>query len=248
MNEKYNNIIEKVNAQISSGKVKMRSRAIFVCKSIALVLLSIFVFLTTTLMVNFIIFSIHIQSTDAFLGFGPRGWYAFLTFFPWILLVVDAVGTILLIMLLRTFRFGYRVPLLYIAGAVFVAASVFGFAVERHTPMNDVLLREANRSGMPRPIPMFFNRLHTPPPGEGRCHCEVTAIIDATHLEVRDVVTDESFTAVMQDDVHGTTSGLTVGDVVFMGGEMKNGVFEVFGIRTGERRGSGLHRKGLNKL
>jgi hypothetical protein len=53
---------------------------------------------------------------------------------------------------LRTFRFGYRVPLSILA--VFVG-SVFGFAVERHTSMNDVLVREANRSGMPRPIPMF---------------------------------------------------------------------------------------------
>lgn len=222
----------------------MRSRAIFVCKSIALVLLSIFVFLSTTLMVNFIIFSIHMQSTDAFLGFGPRGWYAFLTFFPWMLLVGDVVGALLLIMLLRTFRFGYRMPLLYISGAVLVAASVFGFALERHTPMNDVLIREANRPEMPRGIPMFFNRLQTfSPHHEGRCRCEVTAITDATHLNVRDVVTGESFKAVMQDNVHGTTSGLAVGDVVFMGGEMKNGVFEVFGIRSGERRGSGLHRE-----
>jgi len=243
MNEKYHNLIEKVNAQIASGKVGMRSRAVFVFKSITLVCLSFFVFLTTTLIVNFIVFSIHMQSTDAFLGFGPRGWYAFLTFFPWMLLVVDALGTILLIMLLRTFRFGYRMPLLYIGGAVLVAASVFGFALERHTPMNDVLMREANRPEMPRGIPLFFNRLHTPPPGEGRCRCEITAITDAAHLTVRDVVTGESFTAIIQDDAHGATTGLNVGDVVFMGGEMKDGVFEVFGIRTGERRGQGLHRE-----
>lgn len=237
MNEKYNNIIEKVNAQISSGKVGMRSRAVFVLKSIVLVCLSLFVFLATTLMVNFIIFSIHMQSTDAFLGFGPRGWYAFVVFFPWLLLAVDALGTILLIMLLRTFRFGYRVPLLYIGGAVLIVAFLFGFALERHTPMNDVLMREANRPEMPRGVPMLFNRLHTPPPGEGRCRCEVTAITDTTHFEARDVVTGESFTAVIQEDAHGTAMGLKVGDVVFMGGEMKDGVFEVFGIRTGERRG-----------
>lgn len=244
MNEKYNNLIEKVNAQISSGKVHMRSRLVCVLKSIALVFLSLFVFLTTTLLVNFMIFSIHMQSTDAFLGFGPRGWYAFFTFFPWPLFVLDALGVVLLIILLRTFRFGYRVPLLYIGGAVLVASSVFGFALERHTPMNDVLMREANSTGMPRPIPMLFNRLHTPPPHhEGRCRCEVTAIIDTTHLEVRDVVTGESFTAVVQDGAHGTISELTVGDVVFMGGEMEEGVFEVFGIRTGERRGPKWHRE-----
>lgn len=243
MNEKYNTIIEKVNAQISSGKVEMRSRAVFVLKSIALVLLSIFVFLASTLIINFIIFAVHMQSADALLQFGPRGWYAFLTFFPWRLLVVDVLGIILLIMLLRTFRFGYRVPLLYIGGAILIAASVFGFVLEQHTPMNDVLMREANRPEMPRGIPLFFNRLHTPPPDEGRCRCEVTAITDATHLSVRDVVTGESFTAIIQDDAHGATTGLTVGDVVFMGGEMKDGVFEVFGIRTGERRGQGLHRE-----
>ncbi len=232
-----------MNAQIASGKVQMRSRAVFVLKSIALVFLSVLVFLTTTLIVNFIIFSIHIQNTDAFLGFGPRGWYAFLIFFPWRLLVIDALGIILLIMLLRTFRFGYRIPLLYMGGAVLIAATLFGFALERHTPMNDMLIREANRPEMPRPIPTLFNRLHTPPPGEGRCHCEVVSITDATHLEVRDVVTDEPFTAVIQDDAHGTTSNLKIGDMVFMGGEMHDGVFQVFGIRTDEQRGLRWHRE-----
>lgn len=225
-----------MNAQIASGKVQMRSRAVFVLKSIALVFLSVLVFLTTTLIVNFIIFSIHIQNTDAFLGFGPRGWYAFLIFFPWRLLVIDALGIILLIMLLRTFRFGYRIPLLYMGGAVLIAATLFGFALERQTPMNDMLIREANRPEMPRGIPLFFNRLHTPPPDEGRCRCEVISITDATHLRVRDVITGESFTAVIQDGAHGTPAALKVGDVVFMGGEKKEGVFEVFGIRTGERR------------
>lgn len=238
MNEKYNNLIEKVNAQISSGKVHMRSRLVCVFKSIALVLSSLFVFFMTTLLVNFIIFSIHMQSTDAFLGFGPRGWYAFFTFFPWPLLVLDVLGVILLIMLLRTFRFGYRVPLLYIGGAVFVSAIVFGFALERHTPMNDVLMREVNRPEVPGSIPTLLNRLHTPPPHrEGRCRCEIIAITDATHLEVRDVKTGESFRAVMENNTYATTSGLTVGEIVFMGGEMEDGVFEVFGIRTGEHRG-----------
>ncbi len=231
--EHKKSIIEKVHAQIVSGKVCMRSRALFVLKGIALTLLAFLVFTTSTLIVNFMLFSIHMQSAEELLEFGPRGWYAFLLFFPWGLLVVDVVSTVLLVMLFRTFRFGYRVPLLYIFGTLLLGATLFGFTLERHTPMNAFIMHRVDRDDMPEPV-RLFGRMHTPPPPhEGTCHCEVVSIIDDEHFMVRDAFTGSEFTAVVTDETHATTSNLHIGDKVFLAGEMEDGVFEIFGLKRG---------------
>lgn len=231
--EHKNSIIEKVNAQIASGRVHMRSRALFVLKGIALLSLACIVFVTSTLIVNFMLFSIHMQSAEELLEFGPRGWYAFFLFFPWRLLVIDALGIILLVFLLRTFRFGYRVPLLYIFGALIAGAVLFGFTIERHTPMNAIILHVVDRDDVPESVHMF-NQIHTPPPPrEGTCHCEVVAITDAEHFVVRDAFTNTEFVAVITDETHATTTNLKVGDKVFLAGEMEDGIFEIFGLKRG---------------
>lgn len=228
-----NSIIEKVNAQIASGKVHMRSRTLFVLKSIALIILACVIFTTSTLIINFMLFSIHMQSAEELLKFGPKGWYAFLLFFPWMFLVVDVLSIILLVLLFRTFRLGYRVPFLYVFGILIVGALLFGFSIERHTPMNAIILQVADREDMPESVRMF-NQIHTPPPPhEGTCHCEVVAITDREHFVVRDVFTSKEFVAVIADETHATTTNLKVGDKVFLAGEMEDGVFEIFGLKRG---------------
>lgn len=234
--EHKNSIIEKVNAQIASGRVHMHSRALFVLKRVVLALLAFLVFTTSMFIVNFMLFSIHMQSAEELLEFGPRGWYAFLLFFPWGLLIVDVLSTVLLVMLFRTFRFGYRVPLLYIFGVLIVGATLFGFTLERHTPMNAFIMHRVDSDDVPEPVRMF-GRMHTPPPPhEGTCHCEVVSIIDAEHFIVRDAFTGAEFTAVVTDETHATTSNLNVGDKVFLAGEMEDGAFEIFGLKRGEWR------------
>jgi hypothetical protein len=234
--ENKNSIIEKVNAQISSGKVCMRSRAVFVFKSIALAVLAFVVFTSSTFIVNFMLFSIHMQSAEELLEFGPRGWHAFFLFFPWGLLLVDILSTILLVMLFRTFRFGYRVPLLYIFGALVAMATLFGITLERHTPMNAFIMHTVDRDDMPEPVRLFGRSHIPPPPREGTCHCEVLSVTDATHFVVRDAFTGEEFVAAVTDETHATTTNLKVGDKVFLAGEMEDGVFEIFGLKRGEWR------------
>ena len=234
--ENKNSIIEKVTAQITSGKVQMRSRTVFVLKSITLTVLAFVVFTSSTLIVNFMLFSIHMQSAEELLEFGPRGWYAFFLFFPWGLLLVDILSTVLLVMLFRTFRFGYRVPLLYIFGALVVMATFFGITLERHTPMNAFIMHRVDRDDMLEPV-RLFSGVHTPPPPrEGTCHCEVVSVTDGAHLLVRDAFTGKEFVAVISDETHATTTNLKSGDRVFLAGEMEDGVFEIFGLKRGEWR------------
>ena len=234
MNNTTHNIIEKITGKIRSGEVSMHSRALFVLRALGLILLSVFVFLTSALIVNFILFSIHMSSTNELLGFGPRGWGAFFRFFPWGLLVVDVVSVVLLVLLLRTFRFGYRMPLLYVFGAFLFFAIVAGATIERYTPMNAFLDREVRGPGMHRGMGGMWNRMHTAPqPGEGVCRCEIISIKDSTHLTVKDIFTGEIFHAVVGNTPHATTTGLEVGNRVFLAGDVEGDTFTIFGLKRG---------------
>lgn len=235
MNNNTHNIIEKITGKIQSGEVAMRSHTLFVLRVLFLAILSVFVFLVSTLIVNFIFSSLHMSSTNELLGFGPRGWGAFLWFFPWGLLIVDVVSVFLLVALLRSFRFGYRMPLLYIFSAIVFGAVFFGFMLERHTPMNMMLDGGMRGQHAPLHVGGMWTRMHTPPPsGEGVCRCEVVTIEDGGHFTARDVFSGLIYrVAVQQSTSYATTTGLAVGDRVYLAGEVEGDVFTAFGLKRG---------------
>lgn len=245
MNDNTHNIIENVTEKIKAGKVSMYPRARFVFRAGVLVVLSVVTFLASIAIVNFILFSLHLNNTNELLGFGPRGWGAFFRFFPWGLLVIDIVSIALLVSLLRTFRFGYRTPLLYVLGALMLCVVFLGFALERHTPMNMLLDREMRGPHTPYQIGGMWNRMHMPPPsGEGVCRCEVVTIEDSEHFIARDVFSGEIYRVVVRSDTsYATTTGLVVGDRVYLAGEVEDGTFTAFGLKKGgEGRRWGMDR------
>ena len=119
----------------------MRPRAYFVLQVAALVFLGLVVLLVSVFIFNFILFSIRINRTDLLLGHGPRGWGAFIRFFPWTLLIIDVALIALLEWLLRQFRFGNKVPVLYLLAGLLLATAVVGLVVDRGTPLNDDLFQ-----------------------------------------------------------------------------------------------------------
>lgn len=234
MNNTTHNIIAKVTEKIQSGEVSMHSRVPFVLRAFGMAFLATIVFFISALIVNFVFFSIHMSNTNELLGFGPRGWGAFIGFFPWGLLFVDIVSVALLALLFRTFRFGYRAPLLYVFGGFFFLAVVAGATLERHTPMNTLIDREMRGPRMHQGMGGVWSRMHMPPsPGEGVCRCEVVSIEDSTHLTVKDVFTGDEFYAVIGDTSHATTAGLAVGNRVFLAGDVEGDTFTIFGLKRG---------------
>ncbi len=144
------NLKEKILKEIRSGQVTMRPRAYFVLQVAALVLLGFVVLVVSVFIFNFIVFSIRINRVDTLLGFGPRGWGAFVRFFPWMWLIVDVTLVTLLEWLLRQFRFGNKIPVLYLLAGLLCMTVLTGAVVDRATPFNDSL-REMH-AGLPPPF------------------------------------------------------------------------------------------------
>lgn len=235
MNEQQPSLKEKLLTEIRSGSVAMTPRVYFTLKFAAVVLVSTAIVLVTIFVVTFIFFSIRISGNEALLGFGTRGFETFLFFFPWHLLVLDIALILFLQWLLRTFRFGYTIPVLYLIGGLLCGAALVGFVLDRGTPLNDAL-HEA-REYLPPPLGDFYEGAHKPlPRGSGICRCEILNIEGntLTLLDVRDGTS--TLTVVLPfDNPRATTTGLQVGDVVFVAGDEDDDVIRAFGVRVGGR-------------
>src|SRR5690348_1082993 len=108
------NMKQDIMNRIKSGELDMRPRIYFMLKLAALIVLMVATLVVSIFILTFILFSIRINSQDVLLGFGSRGLTTFLRFFPWGLLFIDIALIFLSQHLLRQFRFGYRIPALYV--------------------------------------------------------------------------------------------------------------------------------------
>lgn len=231
------NLKDTILGEIKEGKVAMTPRIYITLKLITLVLIATAIVLVTIFIFNFIVFSIRINGNDALLGFGPRGYGAFLWFFPWHLLVLDCALIVLLQHFIRRFRIGYQIPVLYVIGALLVFSFTIGFIIDRATPFNDRI--HERRAHLPGPMRAWYDgaRKH-PQKGSGICRCTILAI-DGSKLIVEDTrdATTTLTIVLPQNDRYATSSHLNVGDVVFIAGEEVDGIIRAFGVRKeGEMR------------
>ncbi|MEK7063720.1 MAG: hypothetical protein AAB955_03465 [Patescibacteria group bacterium] len=225
------NMKDKIVAKIRAGTIAMTPRTVFGIQLAGLVATSVAILLVTVFIVNFIFFSIRISSHEELLGFGGSGILAFLYFFPWLLAAIDVALVVLLQYLLRQFKFGYRVPVLYIVAALVVGAGVVGFAFDRATPFNDRLFE--HRGELPPPFHRIYDGARRPlPPGEGVCRCTILTI-DGNTLTVEDTreATTTLTVVLPEGSRRATTTGLSVGDVVLIAGTEEGGVIQAFGVR-----------------
>lgn len=221
---------DKLLNEIHSGNVTMTPRVYFSLKVAALAFVSLAIVAVTVFIFNFIFFSIRISNETALLSFGPQGVRAFLTFFPWLLLALDVALVVLLQWLVRYFRFGYRVPILHLLAVLLVASLAFGFALDT-ARFNEAL--QERREHLPPPIRGFYDDAHRPHPrGSGICRCTILAI-EGNVIIVEDTrnATTTLEIVLPVDDRRATTTGLKVGDVVFIAGREDDGVIEAFGVR-----------------
>jgi hypothetical protein len=232
-NEQKPNMKDAILGKIESGSLKMHPKYYFVLRVAALVLVSIAIFLITVFLCNFLLFSIRINSSDSYLYFGPRGWGAFLAFFPWDLFAIDVVLVGVLLWLMRQFKFGYKSPMLYIVLFLIVVTVAAGAAIDRVTDINDRFLNDADHNRLPGPVNVFYVNAHRlPPPGQGVCKCVVVSAGNGT-LRVYDLrASTTPFTVTLPlNDPRATTSGLEPGDTIFIAGERVGSTIDAFGVR-----------------
>lgn len=231
--EEHVSLRDTVVARIKTGQVSMRPRLYFTLQIVAVALTAFAVLLVSIFIFNFILFSIRINSHDVFLSFGPRGIVAFLVFFPWPLLAMDIGLIVLLEWLVRKFRFGYRLPILYLLGAILALTFFAGLALDRATPFNDRLMVRAGGPGLPPPIGMLY-RGSERPLHDGICRCVIIAI-DGNTLTAESRGLNAGTTTLKivlpENDPRATTSALAVGDTVFIAGDRDGDTIQAFGVR-----------------
>jgi hypothetical protein len=225
--------------KIMAGEVKMRSKKYFTIRLIVLIVVAILVLLISSLLVSFIVFSISVSGRSALLGFGWKGIGTFLLTFPWVWLAIDAILLIVLDNLLNRFKFGYRLPLMYLL-LINIALSVGVGVIIDQTRLHRDLEMDAGHGQLP-----FFNGMYThvrrPPHEEG--------VFRGTVLQV----SNDSFTIVDADpdiDPNATSTATStppitvlmppstdvqiivhVGEEVIVAGDVNGNTIRAFGIQ-----------------
>ncbi|MCX6782007.1 MAG: hypothetical protein NTW66_02745 [Candidatus Magasanikbacteria bacterium] len=150
-----NNLEEKVMSQIKTGRVKLRSKYIFLAEKLGLgsaVALSV---LLAVLFFNLVLFYLKASDNIGYLSFGSRGLYAFLESFPFAL----AAGLVILVLvaafIIKRSGFLYNKPFGRIAVGLVIFIMALGIILT-YTSLAEQLERHAYG---PNPSGMFFRPL-----------------------------------------------------------------------------------------
>ncbi|HOX61086.1 MAG TPA: hypothetical protein PLV72_03715 [Candidatus Magasanikbacteria bacterium] len=103
-------IEEKIMRDITTGKVKLRSRYIFWAQKFGWRGALFITALLTALFFNLILFYLHNTDNLWYLSFGNRGFFAFLESFPYLMTIVMITLTILTVIIMRQLGGLYKKP------------------------------------------------------------------------------------------------------------------------------------------
>ncbi len=228
--KKEKSIKDSILQKINSHEVLMRPKKSFVIKTVVLVLLAGLILLMSAVMFNFIFFTIRLNGQGYLLSFGSKGFWLFLKIFPWGLFVVDIASILFLEWLLQKFRFGYRMPGLFLLLGLLVVASVLGFTADRATPLNDRLLHQADMQHLLPALDSFYMNLREPEPSiDGVCNCVVTAI-DGTVISAYQAENPSHTVKIIIPPADPDLISILIGDSIFVAGHYHDGALYSFGL------------------
>ena len=232
-NPHYTSLKDTLLQKINSQEISMRPKFYFTIKILATLFVAFAILVTTIFVFNFIFFILRINGHETLLGFGTRGYQSYFRLFPWKFLLLDMILIGVLKFLIRHFKFGYKIPTLYLLGGIFFMSFIVGLALDRGTGLNDHFLRQSDDHSLGGPLGGVYNHARRPPPrGEGVCVCSIVSI-DKNTLVVRDI-NNASTTLIIvlpMDDEYATTTGLEIGDTILVAGDEINGRIDAFGVR-----------------
>lgn len=228
--DKIQNILEKIR----KNELTLKPKTYFRLRFAAFILVVVAVLVVSVFLSSFILFTIRASGQASLIGFGPAGWQVFLFLFPWGLSTLEIGLIILLQYLLRSFKFGYRVPVLYLLGGVIFVMLVSGFVIDK-TPLHGALLRQADRNQLPPPFGnLYENARRLPPPGHGIFLGTITSITGNTlSIALLNPMDTSATTAVTVIVPSGqTTVQEKVGDRIFIRGKMIDGEIQAQDIKN----------------
>ena len=236
MEHNPHNLKERLLQKIAAREISMRPRTYFTAQVAALSFVALCVLLLSIFIFNFLFFVVRLNGHDALLGFGARGFAEFVRFFPWELLLIDALLIFALQWMLRAFRLGCQTPVLYLVGGLLAASAVLGAAIDR-TPLNDRLLDESDKHHLGAFGDLYGHARRPPPLNEGVCLCTITAIA-GNMLIVQDDRATTTLTIILpENDARATTTDLKVGDTILIAGDRDGSTITAFGVRKAPPNG-----------
>ncbi len=227
------NKIQQILEKIKKNEITPHSKFYFKLRMTSVIIVAVAVFLITALLLSFIIFSMKIGGQFALIGFGHHGWEVFLVTFPWILFFLDLILMILLGWLLRTFRFGYKSPALYLLAGLLGLTILSAVVFEGETSFHNRLFLEAEKDNLPSPFEELYEHVHRPPPsGHGIFRGMIASISDGTlvvNIESPDSTSTMPFKVIISPSQN--TDAYQVGQLIFIDGVIINDQIQAEGIR-----------------
>lgn len=141
-------IQERVQEEISAGKVKMRPKYYFVAHTGLIFAVMVLIVLLSVYLASFSVFILRNNGAWFVPAFGASGILQFITSIPWILMLCLAASVAILEIIMRRYTISYRKPLLISLGGVFFIVCTVGVYVG-HTSFHKDLLTRAHGPGLP---------------------------------------------------------------------------------------------------
>ncbi len=141
-NNNFQNIEDMVMSKIKSGKVKLRSKYIFIAEKFGLS--SAFILSVSLAALFFNLFLFYLKTTDnlEYLSFGSEGMFAFLESFPYLLVIVLILFLFISGYLMAKADFSYRKPFGYFAVSLIAFVIITG-GVLAYTDISEQIEEQA---------------------------------------------------------------------------------------------------------
>lgn len=242
------NLKEMIMQKIQTGEVSMKSKKYFLLHTIAFVLLCIFIFITTIFLISYTLFSIMGSGQLLLLGFGWKGTSEFFILFPWYIFLLDILLLIILDVVIRKFRFGYHVPIVYIFFGLTAVLVCIGYIVSVSSFHKRLLYKTEHKEtasyfGMGKIVNPVLQPLYGHVGASNRIHGVVQGTIthvDQHSFEIKpdsdDQEIHESSILVYAPSQYDVKRLLTVGSHVFVAGILTHdGAVNAYGLQISEK-------------
>ncbi|KND47680.1 MAG: hypothetical protein AB201_01960 [Parcubacteria bacterium C7867-006] len=233
-NTQINNIKDQILNKINSGEVNMKPKYYFMLK---LALLGVTIFLTfilSSIIVSYVLFSIKVSGQFFLLGFGAKGFYHFIMALPWVILGIDIALIIFLDWLLKSFRFGYNSPVLFLFIGTLASITLLGSLIN-FTSFHKGLLYRAEQKNLPI-AGGFYMGLRKSHGNQGIFRGEIISIEGTStfYMKYNDYDSDADDMTI-EVFVPGNTDvyslSLNPGDQIFIAGDKMSDGIRAYGMR-----------------
>jgi hypothetical protein len=233
-NQQRENKIKNILEKIENNELVIKPRIYFHFKFAALLLLLLVIVIVSIFLSSFILFSLDASGRAALMSFGPSGWQVFLILFPWKLTLVEIGLVVLLEYLLRSFRFGYKIPALYLFLGVVTLILISGVVIDQ-TPLHPNILKQDFKEQLPPPFSDLYNDVRRPPSRDSGIFSgkieevdEISFLVSLDNPKGRGPTTP---VIVDFSDIKEVGEFMSVGDRVFIKGRLKEGFIKAVQIK-----------------